>query len=186
MSGEDEPGRLSSRSVHEGRIVRLSVDRVRFPDGSTGELEMIRHPGAAAVVPFVGSPGDPDPEILMVHQYRYAAGGYLHEIPAGLPKEGESWEACAHRELQEETGWQAENLDYLTEIRTTPGFTDELIRLFAAWGLRRGESDPDHDEFIEVVTLPLSKAIEMVRRGEITDGKTVAALLYSHAFRKSS
>ncbi|MEX0980327.1 MAG: NUDIX hydrolase [Gemmatimonadota bacterium] len=180
---DGEPGRLSGRLIHDGRIVHLSIDEVRFPDGSTGELEMIRHPGASAVIPFTGTPADPDPEILMVHQYRYAAGGFLYEIPAGLPHPGESWEACAHRELQEETGWHTANLRYLTSVRTTPGFTDECIRLFAAWDLTWGEVDPDDDEFIEVVAIPLSRAVGMVKDGEITDGKTMAALLFAQAFR---
>jgi ADP-ribose pyrophosphatase len=179
-----EPGLVSSRPIHRGRVVRLSIDEVRFPDGSTGELEMIRHPGASAVLPFLGDPDDPDPEILLLRQYRYAAGGYLYEVPAGLPAPGESWEECAHRELTEETGWQAANLRYLTEVRTTPGFTDELIRIFAAWGLSRAERAPDVDEFIEVLRLPFSEVIEMVRSGKITDAKTIAALLFEHAERQ--
>ena len=183
MSGEEAPGRLSSRLIHHGRIVHLSLDLVRFPDGSTGEMEMIRHPGASAVVPFLEDPGSQDPRILLVHQYRYAAGGYLYEVPAGLPDGNESWEACAHRELREETGWRATNIRYLTSVKTTPGFTDEEIRIFAAWGLAAGEDDLDKDEFIEVVPIPLSSAVDRVRSGEIKDGKTVAALLYVSQFR---
>jgi len=91
---------LESRRVYDGRVVRVEVDTVRFPDGSTGELEIIRHPGAAAIVPCTSDPqGDPDPTILLIRQYRYAAGGPLWEIPAGTLNPGEEPEACARREL---------------------------------------------------------------------------------------
>lgn len=183
MSDAVEPGRLSSRMVHDGRIVRLSLDTVRFPDGSTGELEMIRHPGAAAILPVVGSLEEEDPEILLLRQYRYASGGYLYEVPAGLPKgSDEPWEECARRELEEETGYAASRLVPLTRIYTTPGFTDEMIRLYAAEGLESGERNLDDDEFVEVLRMRLSEALDMVRTGEIQDGKSVATLLYAAAF----
>ena len=180
--GGAEPGTIDSRTVHDGRIVHLSVDRVRFPDGSVGELELVRHAGAAAVLPVAGDPGDRDPEILLVRQYRYAAGGELYEVPAGLPEEGESWEACARRELEEETGHRAGELRPLTRIFTTPGFTDEEIRLYVATDLSRGRARRDDDEFLEVVRMPFSRAVSMVREGEIVDGKSVATLLYAAAF----
>lgn len=183
MSDASPPGRLATRSVHDGRIVKLSVDTVRFPDGSTGELEMIRHPGAAAVVPVLGSLEDPDPEVLLLRQYRYASGGYLYEVPAGLPMGAdERWEACAHRELEEETGYRASTLIPLTRIYTTPGFTDEVIRLYVATGLTPGESRLDADEFVEVQRRPWSRVLDMVRQGDIVDGKSVAAILYADAF----
>jgi ADP-ribose pyrophosphatase len=179
----ERAGRLESRPVYRGRIVKLSVDTVRFPDGSTGELEMIRHPGAAAVVPVVGSLDEPDPEILLLRQYRYATGGVLYEVPAGLPLDGdEAWEDCARRELEEETGHRAGGLRRLTRIFTTPGFTDEVIHLFVAWGLEAGERRLDDDEFVEVVRVPFSRAVELVRRGELVDGKSVAAILYVDRF----
>ena len=94
------PGRIDSEAVYEGGVIRLSVDTVRFPDGSEGRLEMIRHVGASAVLPFLGGLLDPDPEVLLVRQYRYASDGYLYEVPAGLPDgPEESWEQCARREL---------------------------------------------------------------------------------------
>lgn len=177
------PGRLDTTTVHDGRIVKLSLDRVRFPDGSQGTLEMIRHPGASAVLPVVGSLDEEDPEILLIHQYRYAAGGYIWEIPAGLPKgPDEPWEACARRELEEETGKRAGGLRELTRIYTTPGFTDETIHLFVATGLTEGERNLDDDEFVDVVRMPLSRALEMVRQGEIADGKSVATLLFAATF----
>ena len=183
----DGTGRLSSRSVYEGRIVHLSVDRVRFPDGSEGSLELIRHPGASAVVPFVDPPASPDPRILLLRQYRYASGGYLYEAPAGLPQgSDESWAECARRELAEETGYTAGRVEYLTRIFTTPGFTNEVIHLFLATGLEAGDAAHDRDEFITVQAVPFSRALEMVRTGEIVDCKTVAALLYTAAFRRGS
>ncbi|PYP66452.1 MAG: ADP-ribose pyrophosphatase, partial [Gemmatimonadetes bacterium] len=120
---------LATRRLYAGRVVRLDVDTVRFPDGSTGELEMIRHPGAAAIVPCASDPHGGDPAVLMLRQFRYAAGGALWEIPAGTLAPGESPEACARRELLEEAGVTAERLERLTSIYTTPGFTDEVIHL---------------------------------------------------------
>lgn len=176
-------GRLDSESVYEGRIVRLGVDRVRFPDGSEGELELVRHDGASAVLPLLGAPDEADPEIVLVRQYRYAAGGYLYEVPAGMPDgEDESWEACARRELEEETGYRAGSLTYMTRIYTTPGFCDEVIRLFAAWDLTPGASRHDRDEFLEPVPVRFSRALAMVRDGEIVDAKSVVTLLYGATF----
>jgi ADP-ribose pyrophosphatase len=178
------PGRIDSRSVHRGRIVDLSIDTVRFPDGSTGELEMIRHSGAAAVLPLVSPPGADDPQVLLIRQYRYAAGGFMLEVPAGRPdRTGEDWELCARRELEEETGIIAGSLTYLTTIYTTPGFTDEQIRLYLATSCTTsGTGKLDLDEFIEPVTLPLSRALELIRDGEITDAKTICTVLYAAGF----
>jgi ADP-ribose pyrophosphatase len=178
---------LERTPIYDGRIVRLSVDRVRFPDGREGELEMIRHDGASAVVPFLDPPGDPDPRILLVHQYRYAAGGRLYEIPAGIPDgPDESWEEVARRELEEETGYRAGELRYLSRIYTTPGFTDEVIHLFAGTSLEPGRSAPDFDEYLEVVKMPLSRVLELIRTGEIVDAKSLAAILYAHTFLPTS
>ncbi len=177
------PGRIDSEIVYEGRVVRLSVDTVRFPDGSEGQLEMIRHAGASAVLPFLGGLFDPDPEVLLVRQYRYASDGYLYEIPAGLPAgPEESWGECAHRELEEETGMRAGRMTPLTSIYTTPGFTDEVIRLFVATNLEPGELSRDSDEFMEVVTVSFSEALEMVRDGRIVDAKSIAAILFTDRF----
>lgn len=181
MSETTRPGLISSRPIHKGPVVDLRVDTVRFPDGSTGELEMVRHSGAAAILPVLG-PG-PDPDILLIRQYRYAADGYLLEVPAGRPdRPGEDWEVCARRELQEETGLVAGVLRRLTTILTTPGFTDETIHLFVAHDLHEGESSHDPDEFIELVRIPLSRAVEMISTGEITDGKTICTLLFAERF----
>ncbi len=177
------PGRIDSEVVYDGRIVRLSVDTVRFPDGSEGQLEMIRHAGASAVLPFLGGVLDPDPDVILVRQYRYASDGYLYEVPAGLPAgPEESWEECAHRELEEETGMRAATLTPLTRIYTTPGFTDEVIRLFVATDLEPGELSRDPDEFMEVVRVAFSEVLEMVRDGRIVDAKSIATILYADRF----
>ena len=180
---QNEPGMIDSRVVHDGRIVHLSLDRVRFPDGSTGELEMIRHSGAAAVLPVLSDPAGEDPQILLIRQYRYASGGYMLEVPAGRPSQpGEDWEVCARRELEEETGMIAGRMEYMTSIYTTPGFTDEQIRLFMATELTTGKTNLDVDEFLEPVIMPMSEALEKVRSGEINDAKTITTLLFAAGF----
>lgn len=182
-AGGAAPGRISRRQVHRGRVVDLGVDTVRFPDGSTGELEMIHHSGASAVLPVLSDPAGPDPQVVLVRQYRYAAGGWLYEVPAGRPqRQGEPWDECARRELLEETGLVAGELVKMTAIFTTPGFTDEQIHLYLATNLSRGETAYDPDEFMSVVPMPLSQALAMVRDGEITDGKTICTLLYAAGF----
>ncbi|HVE78005.1 MAG TPA: NUDIX hydrolase [Gemmatimonadaceae bacterium] len=174
--------RIESRRVYTGRIFNLDIDRVRFPDGSVGELEMIRHRGASAVVPFLSDPQGDDPQLLLLRQYRYAAEGVMYEVPAGRLDPGEEPEACARRELLEETGCTAARLDYMYTMYTTPGFTDERIHVFVASGLERGDAKRESDEFIEMVTVTLSRALELIRKGEITDGKTALAILYAAGF----
>lgn len=178
-----DSARLDSVRVYSGRILNLDIDRVRFPDGSEGELEMIRHSGASAVIPFASDPGGEDPQLLLIRQYRYAAERYLYEVPAGRLDPGEAPLDCATRELLEETGCTAARVEFLTTIFTTPGFTDERIHLFMATGLTRGESNREADEFIEVVTRPLSEVLGLIERGEIVDGKTIVAVLFAAGFR---
>jgi len=181
--GAVEPGKVSSRHVHTGRVISLDVDTVRLPDGSVREMDMIHHSGAAAVVPFLSDPTGADPQILLIRQYRYAAGGYLWEIPAGRLDAGEAPIACAHRELREETGCTATAMIPLTGFLTTPGFTDEKIHIFMATGLSVGESAREADEFIEVVAKPLSEVLQMIERGEIIDAKTLVGILFAAGFR---
>ena len=182
---EDSSATVSSRVIHDGRVVHLSMDRVRFPDGSEGDLELIRHPGASAVLPVVGPRGEADPRVLLVRQYRYAGGGYIYEVPAGLPQPGESWETCAARELEEEAGVVAGRLEYLTRIHTTPGFTNEVIHLFAGFDLSEGRIARDDDEFLAVEEFRLSQVLDMVADGRITDGKSLVTILFAARFRLS-
>ena len=180
---ENRPGRIRSRRAYTGKIISLDVDTVRFPDGSVGELEMVRHPGASAVVPFLSDPARDDPQVLLIRQYRYAAGGYLYEIPAGRLNPGENPRECALRELKEETGCSAERVDELFTMYTTPGFTDEKIHLFMATGLTSGETKHEADEFLELRPMPLSRALQMIQAGEIQDSKTALGLLFAAGFR---
>jgi ADP-ribose pyrophosphatase len=178
-----DSAKISSRRIHTGRVLNLDIDQVRFPNGSVGELEMIRHPGASAVVPFLSEPGGEDPQILLIKQYRYAAERFLYEIPAGRLDPGESPDACARRELLEETGCTAERVEHLTTIYTTPGFTDERIHLFIAVGLTHGPVRHETDEFITVETMTLSHALGLIQKGELQDAKSVVAILYAAGFR---
>jgi ADP-ribose pyrophosphatase len=181
--GDAPASRLASREIYHGKIVHLFQEDVQFPDGSTGTLEVIRHPGAAAVLPVFGDPTQPDPEILLVRQYRYATNGYIYEVPAGLPSQpGEPWDQCAARELEEETGYRAGILRFLTTIYTTPGFTDEQIHLFLASDLHPGTQTHDVDEFMEIERMPLTLALERIRDGRIIDGKTLCTLLFASTF----
>ena len=178
--------RVSTRRIYTGRVINLDIDTVQFPNGSVGELEMIRHPGASAVVPFLSDPSGDDPQILLIRQYRYAAERYLYEIPAGRLDPGEAPDECARRELREETGCEAERVERLFTMFTTPGFTDEQIHVFMAIGITRGEDAREADEFIEMETMALSHALTLVERGEIQDAKTALGLLYAAGFRATT
>jgi ADP-ribose pyrophosphatase len=178
----EQIGKVDSRREYTGRVINLDIDRVRFPDGSIGELEMIRHSGASAVVPFLNEPTAEDPQLLLIRQYRYAAGGFMYEIPAGRLDTGEAPAACARRELEEETGWTADRIEHVFTFYTTPGFTDEVIHIFRARLISRGEARREADEFMELVPVSMSTALEMIHRGEIMDGKTIVALLYMAQF----
>jgi ADP-ribose pyrophosphatase len=167
-----ESERLDSREIFHGRTVRLDVDRVRLPNGREMDFELIHHPGAAAVVPLDG-----EGRVLLVRQYRYATGGWLLEVPAGTLHRGESPEACARREIAEETGYRARDLEPLGWIWTTPGFTDEKIWLYLATGLEPAEQALDDDEVLTVERLPLAEAVARAAAGEIHDGKSTCALL---------
>jgi ADP-ribose pyrophosphatase len=182
-SEENRPGRIDSRRVYTGRVISLDVDTVRFPDESIGEMEMVRHPGASAVVPFISDPTGEDPQVLLIRQYRYAAEGYLYEIPAGRLNAGEDPRDCALRELKEETGCSAERMERLFTMYTTPGFSDEKIHLFMATGLTTGETKHEADEFLESQPMLLSQALQMVETGEIQDAKTALGLLFAAGFR---
>lgn len=174
---------LGSRRVYTGRVLNLDIDRVRFPDQSTGELEIIRHPGASAVLPFLSEPTGPDPQILLIKQYRYAAEDFLYEVPAGRLDPNEAPIDCARRELLEETGCTAARVEPLYTFYTTPGFIDERIHGFMATGITRGESRREADEFMTLETLTLSHALELIKGGEIRDGKTAVLILFAAGFR---
>ena len=174
--------KLGTRRVYSGRVLDLDVDTVRFPDGSVGELEMIRHSGASAVVPVLSTDTATDPEILLIRQFRHSADGLIWEVPAGRLDPGETPDDCARRELLEEAGAIAGRLTRLTTIYSTPGFTDERIHLFVAREITQGQHQREADEFMETRSLPLSRILAMIESGDMTDGKTVAALLFFSRF----
>jgi ADP-ribose pyrophosphatase len=157
--------------VYRGKIVNLDLETVRLPNGATVELEIIRHPGASAVVPVRD-----DGRLILIRQYRHAAGGFIYEIPAGKLNPGEDPRDCARRELEEEIGYRASALEPLLSIFTTPGFTDERIHLFVARGLAPGTQALDADEILELVDVSLEGALAWIADGTIRDGKTIIAL----------
>ncbi len=175
---------LSTRREYSGRVIHVDHDSVQFPDGSTGVLEMVRHPGACAIVPFLDDPKDQDPRVLLIRQFRHAADDFIWEIPAGTLAKGESPDHCARRELAEEAGYSAGKLHHLTTVFTTPGFTDERIHLYLASALTPHETARDADEFITVQEIRWSKIGQMIRRGEIQDAKSMATLMFVQCFAR--
>jgi len=157
-----------------GFRVEVSRERVALPNGREITLDIVHHPGAAAVVPFLA-----EDEVVLIRQFRHAAGGTILEVPAGKLDAGEPPERCAARELTEEAGYRAGRLVALGSIWTTPGFTDEVIHLFAAFELERVPSRPEDDEVIEVIRVPLERALDLVWRGELRDAKSALALIHA-------
>ena len=160
-----------TKNIYQGRVVNLSLETVTLPNGETVELEIIHHPGAAAVVPMKDAK-----TVLLVRQYRHAAGGYMLEIPAGKLDHGEDPRDCAARELEEEIGFRASSLEPVISFFTTPGFTDEVIHVFLATGLMPGRQNLGRDEVLQVIAMPLERAIDQIGEGGIRDAKTIAGL----------
>ena len=175
----------SRNALHQGRVFRLDKENITLGNGVNVDVEIIRHPGASAIVPFLE-----ENTLLMIKQYRHAVGGFIWEIPAGTLDVGEPPMACARRELIEETGYSAASWRKLGEICPLPGYSDERIHLFLASGLTPALQHLDADEVLEVHRVDFKEAIEMILKGEIQDAKTIAALLIANlAFdpdRKSS
>ncbi|MAE93513.1 MAG: ADP-ribose pyrophosphatase [Deltaproteobacteria bacterium] len=166
-----------NRIAYQGRSITVQVEPVELPNGRRVELDVVRHPGASAVVPF-----ESDDVVLLIRQFRHCADGMIWEVPAGK-LDGDTPEVCAKKELEEEAGRRAGRLERLGSVWTTPGFTDEVIHLFAAHDLSEVPPRPEDDEIIEVVPMPLSKALDMVWSGELRDAKSALALI--HAARRS-
>ena len=162
---------MKRRSIHQGRVGDFGIETVALPNGRVVDLEILRHPGAAAVVPL-----HDDGTVTLIRQHRHAAGGIIWEVPAGKLEPGEAPEACAARELTEEAGLVGV-LAHLTTIHTTPAFTDEVIHLYLATGLIAAPMSLDDDEVINPVRMPLAEALALVHSGEMTDAKSIIALL---------
>jgi ADP-ribose pyrophosphatase len=163
---------LYTQHLYKGHIVNLDLHEVRIADGNHRKREVIQHPGAAAIVAI-----DADNKVLLVRQFRIAAGKVLREIPAGTLNRDEPPLQCAERELQEETGYKPGKLDPLGGFYAAPGYTTEFIHLFLATDLLESRLAADADEFIELDRVSLSEALDMIANGDIVDGKTITGLL---------
>lgn len=163
---------LSKEDIFEGRIIKVEVEKVKLPDGKESTREIVRHQGGVAIIAFK------DKEtILMVEQFRKPIDSLLLELPAGKIERNEDLKKCAIRELQEETGYKPNKIEYIGKIVTSPGFCDEYIYIFKAEDLVKEELPCDDDEFINVYEYKLSEVKDMIKQGKITDAKTISAFM---------
>ena len=169
---------ISSQTVFTGRLISVRVDEVELPGGHRARREVVIHPGAAAIVPLL-----PDGRVIMIRQYRHAAGKVFYELPAGTLAPGESALNCARRELAEETGYQAEHVRLLFSTYLSPGYSSEIIHVFLASGLHQTTQGAlAEDEHLELVVLPLTEAVAMVGRGEVQNAAAICGLLGANAW----
>lgn len=159
------------REIYRGKIVHLFVESAALPNGKTFELEVVRHPGASAVVPL-----KEDGKVVLIYQYRHAAGGFIYEVPAGKLSPGEAPESCAEREVEEEVGYKVGTLEKLTTIFTAPGFCDEQIHLFLGTELVFSGQQLGEDEVLQVIEMPLEEAMNRIEDQTIRDAKSIVAL----------
>jgi ADP-ribose pyrophosphatase len=165
--------RLATRTVHDGRVFRIDIDRVRLPHGREVDLEIVRHPESVVIVPI-----DEEGRVVLIRQYRYAVDHVMWELPAGSIDPGESLEGATRRECHEEIGLWPVSVERLGAFHPTPGYCDEVMVFFKATGLTRPahEAHQDPDEDIEPHAVPLDEARAMIARGEITDMKTIVGI----------
>lgn len=164
--------RIDSKTIFDGKIVRLTVDRARLPDGGEAIREVVYHPGGVGILPL-----DDSGNVTLVRQFRYPIQQLLLEIPAGKLDPGEDHRTAAVRELGEETGFEAARLTYLGYTLASPGFCDEALHMYLAQGLTRKNQHLDEDEFLDLVVMPFDELVRQVMDGTITDAKTVATTL---------
>jgi ADP-ribose pyrophosphatase len=163
---------LAENVIYNGKIFQLMSNTVRLPNQKITTRDIINHPGAVAILPIHNN------NIILVRQYRYAINQVTLELPAGTLERGEDSRECAHRELMEETGYSATNLEKLFNCYLAPGYSSERVTMFLATGLSKHQQDPDEDEFIQVETVTLLDAVDMIHRNQIVDTKTIAGILY--------
>lgn len=175
IKDDDKPELLSSEQVFRGRLLDVTVDTLR-EHGKTFVREVVKHPGSGCIVAL-----DADETVALVRQYRHAAGKYLLEIPAGTRDGDESPEHCARRELEEELGVVAERLELLAEFFVSPGLLAEKMWVYLATGLTETSQRLDEDEHLEIERVTLDDALEMIRRGEIEDAKTIIGITQAAA-----
>jgi ADP-ribose pyrophosphatase len=166
---------IDSREIYSGKILKLRVDRVRLPNGKESTREIVVHRGAITAVPLLD-----DGRIVMVRQFRQAAGETLLELPAGTLEPGEDHTECARRELQEEINYTPNHLTLLFASYLAPGYSSELLYTYLAEDLVKAEGQSDADEFLEIVTIPLDEAVEMVSQKQIKDAKSICGILMAH------
>lgn len=157
--------------IYQGRVIRLNIERVRLPNDSVADLEIIHHPGGAAVLAM-----DEQQHICLLYQYRHAAGGWVWELPAGKIDHGEPHFQTAQRELQEEAGCSAEQWHYLGHSLSSPGVLTEVVHLYLATQLYKADNQPEEHEVFRIEWRPFDEVIAMAQRGEIVDSKTLVAL----------
>ena len=158
--------------IYNGRTVSFCADEILLPNGKKVRREYLKHPGAAAVIPFID-----DKNIILVQQFRYPVGKATYEIPAGKIEKGESPVKCVKRELSEETGYTAVNIKKLISYWPTPAFSNEVLHIYCARGLKPSKISPDEDEFLRHKILPFSRVLRWVKSGRIMDSKTIIAVL---------
>lgn len=163
---------LSSETLFEGKIVRLTLDRVELPNGKNASREVVGHPGGVAILPL-----DDGGNVTLVRQYRYPYHAVVTELPAGKLDGPEDHRLAAERELGEEIGVRADELIYLGCLYASPGFCTETLHMYLARGLHQGDCHPDEDEFLEVLSMPFEELVERIMTNEISDAKTVATVL---------
>lgn len=167
---------MKSEKIYEGKILSVRVDTVELPDKKYSKREIVEHPGAVAVVAITD-----DNEIVLVKQFRKATETVMLEIPAGKLEINENPEECAIRELKEETGLEAKEIEFVLDYYSSPGFTNEKVHIFIASELLSGEAEPEEDEYIDIVKVNIDDALEMVNNGTIRDGKTIIGIFTAHA-----
>jgi len=170
---------INRKDIFEGRVIKVSVDTVDLPNGVRLPLEIVRHPGGAAAVAI-----DAENRVCLLHQYRHAAGGYIHELPAGKLEPGEPPEVTVQRELAEEAAVSAGRWESLGAYFSSPGVFTEVIHLYLATELTPAQSTPEADEVFQVEWWPLELAVARARNGELTDAKTIIGILRAAAHRK--
>ncbi len=166
---------LSTVQIFEGKIISLQVDDVELPNGKTGKRELVKHPGAVAIIALTE-----ENKLVLVEQYRKALERTIVEIPAGKLEKGEEPFECAKRELEEETGYECETLELVASFYTSPGFADEIVHVYSAKGLRKKENAAglDEDEFVQLLEWSLDEALQAIKEKRIYDAKTMFAIQY--------
>jgi ADP-ribose pyrophosphatase len=178
-----KPEVISSQRLFQGRVVGLRVDEVRLEEGHTFRAEVVEHVPSVGIVPLrERGPASRYDRVVLIRQYRHPTGEWLLEIPAGSVDPGETPEACARRELAEEIGCRADDTIRLGGFYLSPGYATEFMHIFLARGLSPAMAEPDEDEQIELVEMPLTEALRMARAGELRDAKTIAALTLAAAY----